>query len=260
MRLEFAGKIIELLERLYAAPKLISYRNSYLQRLKLRDRTTLLDLGMGTAANTLLVLQQFPHIHVDGADRSLEMLQHSRKKLQQMGFASQSRFLCLDAHSLSLRQDYYDFAIVSQVLSYVQNPVRVLQELRSRMKPGGRILLEDSDWESFIYNSGDNPAWTKIRSCWLTQSFRIDGGRRLREFAHLAGLEVEQASSFHLQDDLFGEDLYGYWLAMIIADYAVRNGASSEGEVNDWLQTLKELSELGCYYFGLNRMCVICFR
>ena len=257
MQLEFGGHTIDLLEKLYRTAQLIGYRKSYLARLKLRNYSKILDLGIGTAANTLLILEQYPGAVIDGTDRSFEMLYHSRTKLRSLGFRNQVRLVCLDAHQLHLPRRRYDFAIVSQVISYLENPVLVLRKLATCMKENGRVLLEDSDWESFIYNSGGHSAWKKIRESWLLQSLRVDAGRRLKEFAVEAGLRVDQCAGVHLQDDSFDENRYGYWLAMIIAEFVTRNGMVSRDEAQGWLTQLSQLSRRGGYYFGLNRMSVI---
>lgn len=257
MYLEFAGRTIDLLEKLYLAPQLVRYRKTYLARLKLQNRSRILDLGIGTAANTLLILEQYPESIIDGTDRSFEMLYHSRGKLRELGIRNQVRLVCMDAHQLHFAEGAYDYAIVSQVISYLEDPVLVLRKLGRCMKPEGRILLEDSDWESFIYNSGGHPAWKRIRESWLFQSTNLDAGRRLKEFVVKSGLRVDQSSCFHLQEDSFEENTYGYWLAIIIADYVTRNHIVSRDEAEDWLAQLAELSRNGGYYFGLNRMSVI---
>jgi arsenite methyltransferase len=257
MQLVFAGRTIDLLEKLYLAPQLVRYRQSYLARLGVKNGSRILDVGIGTAANSLLLLQQHPGAIIEGTDRSFEMLHHSRQKLQSLNFRNQIRLFCMDAHQLNLPAKRYDYALVSQVVSYLDDPVLVLTNLAACMKDGGRILLEDSDWESFIYNSGGHPAWFKIRNCWLSQSKRIDGGRRLKEFALKAGLRIRDSAAFCLQDHAFHENNYGYWLAMIIADYVTRNGALDIDEAQSWLTQLSCLSTEGGYYFGLNRMSVI---
>jgi arsenite methyltransferase len=257
MELQFAGRTIELLEHLYAAPALIEYRKSLLQKLQLIDHASLLDLGIGTSANTLLVLEQFPNIKVIGIDYSLPMLRHSRQKLIARDLSKQVNLLCIDAHKINFPGGTFDYAIISQVLSYVRDPVLVLENVKNCMKTGGRILVEDSDWESFIYNCGGDPVWQKVRSAWLEQSFRVDGGRRLKEFARHAGLQIENSSHIHLQDNRFNEDQYGYWLAMIIADHLQKDQVMREPELSRWLSILQNLSNLDGYYFGLNRMSVI---
>lgn len=257
MELQFAGRTIDLLENLYLCPALIDYRKSLLKRLQLTEPARLLDLGIGTSANTLLILESRKGIRIVGADYSLPMLRHSRQKLAELRMANRVQLVCLDAHRLNFPRHYFDYAIISQVLSYIQDPVEVLKQVRSCLKPSGKILLEDSDWESFVYNCAGKEIWPEIRTAWLTQSYRMDGGRRLKEFAHASGLEIEIASYFHLQDDRFEKDRYGYWLAMIIADHLLSNRQIPESEVKGWLDTLQELSDSDGYYFGLNRMSVI---
>jgi SAM-dependent methyltransferase len=257
MELQFAGRTIDLLENLYLCPELIEYRKSLLKRLQLEENGRLLDLGIGTSANTLLILEHRKGIRITGVDYSLAMLRHSHQKMLDLRSAHRVQLVCMDAHKINFPRHYFDYAIISQVISYVHNPVEVLKKVRGCMKPSGKILLEDSDWESFLYNSGGKEIWHPIREAWLKQSYRIDSGRRLKEFAHAAGLEVEIASSFHLQDDRFQEDRYGYWLAMIITDYLLTTKQMTNEQLQDWLATLQELSNSDGYYFGLTRMSVI---
>jgi SAM-dependent methyltransferase len=253
----FAGRTIELLEKLYTTEPLRSHRDTSLQHLQLLANAKILDVGVGTAANALLLLQQTSGTRITGADRSSAMLRHSSDKLKRIGGGNRIQLICMDAHNPCFASDQFDGVIVWQVLAYLNDPVRALRNVRHCMKKSARIVLEDSDWDSPMYNCAGDPIWPLIRSAWTSQSARVDTGRRLKEFAINAGFSIIHSSTFVLQDDIYAQHTYGYWLSMIIADYLVSTLSHDENQIHHWLDTLQRLSDEGGYYFNLNRMLVV---
>jgi ubiquinone/menaquinone biosynthesis C-methylase UbiE/DNA-binding transcriptional ArsR family regulator len=101
---------------------------------------SLLDLGTGTGR----MLELFgPHIERGlGLDLSLDMLALARERLDRAGLRH-----CTvrqgDLYDLSLPRESFDLVIVHQVLHFLDDGARAIQEAARVLSPGGRLLVVD---------------------------------------------------------------------------------------------------------------------
>jgi ubiquinone/menaquinone biosynthesis C-methylase UbiE/DNA-binding transcriptional ArsR family regulator len=101
---------------------------------------SLLDLGTGTGR----MLELFgPHIERGlGLDLSLDMLALARERLDRAGLRH-----CTvrqgDLYDLSLPRESFDLVIVHQVLHFLDDGARAIQEAARVLRPGGRLLIVD---------------------------------------------------------------------------------------------------------------------
>jgi ubiquinone/menaquinone biosynthesis C-methylase UbiE/DNA-binding transcriptional ArsR family regulator len=101
---------------------------------------SLLDLGTGTGR----MLELFgPNIERGlGLDLSLDMLALARERLDRAGLRH-----CTvrqgDLYDLSLPRESFDLVIVHQVLHFLDDGARAIQEAARVLRPGGRLLVVD---------------------------------------------------------------------------------------------------------------------
>ncbi|MEA2953027.1 MAG: hypothetical protein QOJ96_2547 [Alphaproteobacteria bacterium] len=101
---------------------------------------SLLDLGTGTGR----MLELFgPHIERGlGLDLPLDMLALARERLDRAGLRH-----CTvrqgDLYDLSLPRESFDLVIVHQVLHFLDDGARAIQEAARVLRPGGRLLIVD---------------------------------------------------------------------------------------------------------------------
>jgi ubiquinone/menaquinone biosynthesis C-methylase UbiE len=101
---------------------------------------SLLDLGTGTGR----MLELFgPEIERGlGLDLSLEMLAMARERLDRAGLRHCS-VRQGDIYDLALPRDSFDLVIFHQVLHYLDDSARAIQEAARVLRPGGRLLVVD---------------------------------------------------------------------------------------------------------------------
>jgi ubiquinone/menaquinone biosynthesis C-methylase UbiE/DNA-binding transcriptional ArsR family regulator len=111
-------------------------------RSALADRPirALLDLGTGTGR----MLELFgPDIERGlGLDLSLDMLALARARLDRAGLRHCS-VRQGDIYDLALPRDSFDVVIVHQVLHFLDDSARAIQEAAQVLRPGGRLLVVD---------------------------------------------------------------------------------------------------------------------
>jgi ubiquinone/menaquinone biosynthesis C-methylase UbiE len=101
---------------------------------------SLLDLGTGTGR----MLELFgPHIeHGLGLDLSLDMLALARTRLDRAGLRHCS-VRQGDIYDLALPKDSFDVVVIHQVLHFLDDGARAIQEAARVLRPAGRLLVVD---------------------------------------------------------------------------------------------------------------------
>ena len=84
-------------------------------------------------------------------DQSENMLQEGREKAREHEVEPFTRFMRADALEVSLKDRSYDSVLVGFFLSHLTNPQMDLfiGKLRNALKPGGGVLILDSNWTRF---------------------------------------------------------------------------------------------------------------
>ncbi len=163
----------------------------------LRPGQRLLDVGSGAATITADLARTVGPENVTALEVGEEAAALTRAELDRQGL-EEVQVVVGDAHQLPFETDSVEVVHAHQVLQHVQDPVRVLAEMRRVTSPGGLVAVRDSDYEGFRWWP-ETPAIDR----WLALYLRAaranggtpDAGRRLLAWAHEAGFTSAIASS-----------------------------------------------------------------
>ncbi|MBC00683.1 MAG: ArsR family transcriptional regulator [Rhodobacteraceae bacterium] len=100
----------------------------------------MLDLGTGTGS--LLSLLRDQYSQALGIDASHDMLTVARANLARQGVKS-AQVRQGDIHALNVPTDSFDLISIHQVLHYLDDPGRAIEEAARALRPGGRLLIVD---------------------------------------------------------------------------------------------------------------------
>jgi demethylmenaquinone methyltransferase/2-methoxy-6-polyprenyl-1,4-benzoquinol methylase/ArsR family transcriptional regulator len=100
----------------------------------------MLDLGTGTGS--LLSLFRDQYAQALGIDASHDMLTVARANLARQGVKS-AQVRQGDIHALNVPTDSFDLISIHQVLHYLDDPGRAIEEAARALRPGGRLLIVD---------------------------------------------------------------------------------------------------------------------
>jgi phosphatidylethanolamine/phosphatidyl-N-methylethanolamine N-methyltransferase len=119
-------------------PVLQPGRKAVLEALKLRPGERVLEVGVGTG----LSLPLYPRsVRVTGIDLSREMLDKARARVARRKLANVEALLEMDAQEMSFADASFDKVVAMYVVSVVERPARLLEELHRVCKPDGEIFL-----------------------------------------------------------------------------------------------------------------------
>jgi SAM-dependent methyltransferase len=95
-----------------------------------------------------------------------------------------------DASALPFPDGSFDAAVLVQVIEYVPDAVGALREIARVLRPGGRVLVGDTDWETASWGIGDAELADRIKQAWCATKPHFDAGRRIPEWLVAAGFHV----------------------------------------------------------------------
>jgi len=119
-------------------PVLQPGRKAVLEALKLCPGDRVLEVGVGTG----LSLPLYPRdVRITGIDVSREMLEKARRRVARRHLANVEGLLEMDAEHMSFADASFDKVVAMYVVSVVERPARLLEELHRVCKPDGEIFL-----------------------------------------------------------------------------------------------------------------------
>lgn len=92
----------------------------------------LIDIGVGTGSQYLV---QTKH-NITGIDSSSKMLNEAKKKLPKP-----TQLHLMDAHSISFKDNLFDYAVLSHIISTTQQPDKLISEATRILKKGGKLYV-----------------------------------------------------------------------------------------------------------------------
>ena len=233
---------VDVLDRVRGEPAYAAYKARIGELLSPTAGGRYLDLGAGTGADALDLAERYC-VDVVGVDSSETMVAEARKR----GLADA---LVADAHALPFPDAAFDGCWADRVFQHLAEPERALAELVRVMKPGGRIVVADPDYDTQVVDVPDQDLARRILG------FRADHLLRNGTLAHRAGglfttaglvdVTVEGAPVV-LRDPTALDNAMGLrsW-----ARTACERGLASADDADAWERGLDEASARGCFLYA----------
>jgi phosphatidylethanolamine/phosphatidyl-N-methylethanolamine N-methyltransferase len=119
-------------------PVLQPGRKAVVQALRVRPGERVLEVGVGTG----LSLPLYPRdVQITGIDVSREMLDKARRRVARRHLSNVEALLEMDAEQMSFADASFDKVVAMYVVSVVERPARLLEELHRVCRPDGEIFL-----------------------------------------------------------------------------------------------------------------------
>jgi arsenite methyltransferase len=250
LTLQFNEHAALKLQAAYATEDVIAQRRASLEKLALRAGETVLDAGCGPGFLCEDLADAVGQTgRVLGIDISDDLLAFARRRKGRDWL----RFEKGDITAIDAPNASFDVAAVTQVLEYVQDTDRALAELYRVLRPGGRVLVVDTDWDGVVWHSTD---LRRIDRIWRAWEFHCADPRLPRTLAprlRAAGFDVVSISGFAIVNTMFDPSTYSHALAQLIVDFIERQDVLARSELDAWLADLRELNSAGRYFFSTLR-------
>lgn len=217
--------------------------------LDTRPGHRLLDVGCGTGDDVrALAALVGPQGRVTGVDSSATMIAEAQHRAGTSGLPVE--FSVGDAHNLDFADQAFDGVRVERTLQHLASPERALAEMVRVLRPGGRIVAAEPDWDSLVIDAPDRAATRAIIE------FRCDGYRqgwigrqlaRLLADTGLAGVNVTGDTCI-IGDYATAEHVLGLAKA---ADGAAEAGIVERAIAARWLDSLRAAADAGRFFSAI---------
>lgn len=246
--MQFDDTAARALEAAYTSGLAVARRQRALQLLTLRAGDAVLDVGTGPGYMAgEMAAAVGASGRVVGVDRSQQMLARARERCAPHAHAD---FAPADATELPFAAESFDAAAVVQVYEYVAEIEKALAELRRVLKPGGRAVVVDIDWDSLVWETRNRQRAAKIHSAWDEHLADPFLPRRLAPLMRQAGFAVTHVEA-HPMVALAPEPFLHGLTQMIARFVPGRRGVTAE-DAAAWLADLDAAHAAESYFFSVN--------
>jgi ubiquinone/menaquinone biosynthesis C-methylase UbiE len=241
--LQFDAETARRVEATYTTPDVVAQRREVRRLLAPRPGEHIVDIGAGPGFLAAEMAAEGARVVAVDPSASMRELAHARG----VEFAIEDG----SAEALPLPDGSVDAAVATQVLEYVPDVPGALAEIRRVLRPGGRVLLLDTDWDSVVWHSSDADRTRAVLAAWeehLADPYlpRTLGGA-LRE----AGFAEVTPSVWPLFNAGADRDTFSNGLVPMIAAFVVgRRGVTAE-TAQGWVDDLAALGD--ATFFSINR-------
>ncbi len=249
--LMFDDEAARQVERTYLTPDIVAQRAAVLQALAPQPGDRVLDVGVGPGLLLADIAAAVTSAgSVAGTDISESML---RLAAGRMGEAGPPRVVLAlaDATSLPFGDAEFDAIVSTQVLEYVLDVPAALAEAARVLKPGGRMLVLDTDWDSVVWRSSDDARMRRVMTVWDEHLADPHLPRKLPDMLENAGLRPDPPVAIPVLNAGWDENTYSAGILRIIEAFVAGRGSVEPDDAAAWAQDLRSLG--ASYFFCLNR-------
>jgi SAM-dependent methyltransferase len=249
--LQFDEGASRSVEATYTTPDVVEQRRAIRAALALEEGEHVLDIGSGPG---LLACEMAVEVgavgSVEGIDPSESMLALARGRRPPEG-AGELRFVAGNACALPFGGETFDAAVATQVYEYVQDMPTALGEAFRVLRPGGRLLVLDTDWGSLVWHSSDPERMRRILAAWDEHLVDPYLPRRLTGLLSAAGFSVARRAAVPLLNAGYDPNSFSAGLIGFITAFVPGRQGLNERDAREWADALKALGD--DYFFSLNR-------
>lgn len=251
---ELRARAAKMLDQIGGDQHMRRVRSRLLDLLDPRPGESVLDVGCG-AGDDVFVLADLvgPSGRAVGVDSSRTMVDEARRRAAETGIEG-IEFVQSDASALDLPDAAFDAVRSDRLFQYLLEPQAVLGEMCRVVRPGGRVAIAESDWETAVFDAPDDVT-ARINAAWAASRPNGRAGQQLFRLCKTAGLvdvSVEGIVQVKTElDELYREVLQG------LAKTAVDAQAATPEEASRWLATLELAADRGVFLRAFTTFVVV---
>jgi ubiquinone/menaquinone biosynthesis C-methylase UbiE len=222
--------------------------------LDLQPGLSVLDVGSGPGSTTMELGRRVgPSGTLVGIDINAEFVERAGAQAQAAGL-HQVSFQQADFPPLPFESETFDRVFCKNVLEYVDSAEATVRDIARVTKPGGLVVLIDSDWEMLALDVSDEALHDRFMSAIKTTAMREPRiGRKLRGLCIVANLRDIKVKIF-ASPDLKGrarQMLENNWY-----QYALDSGRVTRAEADAWRDDIRTRLKNDVYCFCLPQFVV----
>jgi SAM-dependent methyltransferase len=235
-----ADMFVAFLRHVDSLPDVVRRRNRTYELLRLPPGARVADVGcgIGTAVKGLAEAG----FDAVGFDASEQMVGRARRLVEG------ARFEVADATALPVPDGSLDGYRSERVYQHLPDPAAALEEARRVLRPGGRIVLVDQDWDAFVVDADDLELTRAIMLAFSDSLVNGRIGRRHRSLLVDAGFE-----EVGVEPETVPIDDFDYLAPVLptLAETARAAGEATEAQTAEWLDEQRRRGAEGRFFAAM---------
>ncbi len=249
----FSAQMITAMDQLSEAPAVVELRRWSIESLSLHAGQRALEVGCGPGAMSFALADAVGTTGaVSGIDNSGIMIEEAKRR---SAAHAQVEFDTGDAQQLRYGDGQFDACYSERVFQHLDAPELALKEMLRVLRPGGRVVVVDTDWETVTIDHPDVSTTRKILN-YVTDDFSANGwmGRRLPGLFRNNGLKDVSVTARSLLipgwDPISNPAPIGPPFFMVLSR-AQELGVVTKSEADRWLEKLEKLAREDRFFASL---------
>lgn len=218
----------------------LGYKQGSFDLLALVDGDHVLDVGCGTGEDVRAITGRAPGVSVIGIDAGEDKIREARALT--LGLPRPVDFRVGDAYALPFDDETFDACRADRVFHHLVNPEKALVEMARVARPGGRVAVSDTDYDSLVVEAADLELTRVILAHHTDRMESGRVGRRLPGLFLEAGLGPVTVAPFAAVATAYDEDVLKL---RDKADRAAAAGVIAPADAARWVASLIEADRAG---------------
>lgn len=246
------------LSRIYDTAAVEQQRRTTRELLAARPGHRVLDLGCGAGHLTAeLAGDVGSDGQVLGLDRQASMLTAARSRVAAEGQGARCDFVIGEAKAVPAADGVFDRAVAVQVLEYVADVGLAIAELHRVVRPGGVVVLVDTDWRSCVWHTGDRHRTERVLAAWERHFVHPQLPASMPRLLRTAGFAVSQVVAVPVVETEPASAGYSLGMADTIAAFVERR---EPGLAAAWRDDVVGKAADDDYFFSVTRFAAVASR
>jgi arsenite methyltransferase len=256
--MEFDEVASRWLLKTYMTPDIVQQRRIVLEALAPEQGERVLDIGSGPGLMAAeLAAAVGPDGWVDGIDVSDSMLAIANEQ-RRPDTSAPITFTLGEAVVIPFAEETFDAVLSTQVYEYVSDIPAALAQAHRVLRPGGRCVILDTDWDSIVWRSTDRGRMQRVLSAWDEHLADPYLPRSLPSALARAGFSDIRSAVVPVLNVGYQLETFSAGLLEMIARFVGGRGEVPVSEAAAWAEDLRTLGE--DYFFSLNRYLFVAAR
>jgi ubiquinone/menaquinone biosynthesis C-methylase UbiE len=229
---------------------------------------TLLDLGCGQGNEIKKICQTASPKKIYGLDLSEKHLATAKINIRKHIVTGTAELMRSDAsQSLPFPRNYFNAVYSLDLLECLGESQRtqLLSEIYRVLKPGGRIVIEHTDWDTQVWNSRHRDLERRLvhAFCDTKQHWMIHAegwmGRKLWEWINQKRLfKKPRIETYVLSNTEYKPGLFGYGISFSLSETLNNKKFDiTKKEIARFLGDLRSLAKARRYFYSVNRYVIM---
>lgn len=243
---ETPSHCVSYLHTVSALESVSAYKRMTYALLEATPGSTILDVGCGAGDDVCALAELVgPHGRVVGVDNSAAMIAAANTRASALQLPIE--FHVGTIAQLDFADHTFDGCRSDRVFQHLDDRRQALAELLRVVKPGGRIVVSDTDWETLVLDVPNKPLTRKLRDAICDRVRNGWSGRQLFRLFTLSGLQdVRVIPSTIIETNLaLADQLFGIRLALHSLE---TSGQLTAGETAEYWAYMESASRMGAFF------------